>query len=100
MIRKIIVAAMLAASFGSIAIPAGAEIIVRIAPPELRMEVAPAPRPGSLWVDGHWDWRNNRHQWVAGNWIRERPGYRYNQPNWAERDGHWYMTRAATNSKA
>ena len=28
-----------------------------------------------------------------GRWVRDRPGYRYNQPAWAERDGRWYMTR-------
>jgi hypothetical protein len=93
MMKKTIVAAILAASFGSIATPASADIIVRIAPPELRMEVAPPPRHGHVWVAGYWDWRNNRHQWIAGNWIRERPGYLYNQPNWVERDGRWHMQR-------
>lgn len=93
MIRKTIVAAILAASFGSIATPASAQIIVRVAPPEPRVEVVPPPRAGRVWVNGHWDWRNHRHHWVKGTWVRERAGYRYNQPNWVERDGRWHMTR-------
>ena len=93
MIRKILLAAMVAACFGSVAIPATAEIVVRIAPPPLRAEVAPQPRRGYLWVAGHWEWKNRKHQWVRGHWIRERRGYLYNQPNWVERDGRWYMER-------
>lgn len=92
MIRKILLAAMLAASFGSIA-PAGAQIIVRIAPPPPRAEVAPPPRRAHVWVPGHWEWKNRRHQWVAGTWVRERRGYVYNQPRWEERDGRWHMQR-------
>jgi hypothetical protein len=93
MTRKIIVAAMLAASFGSIAIPAAAVIDIRVGPPPLRAEVAPPPRHGHLWVPGHWEWKHRHHQWVAGSWIPERHGYRYNQPTWVERDGRWHMVR-------
>ena len=92
MIRKVILASILAASFGSIATPATAEIVVRIGPPPPRVEVVPAPRPGRVWVAGHWEWRNKHHQWIAGTWIHERRGYHYNQPTWVERDGRWYMT--------
>ena len=95
MIKKIIVAATLAASFGSIATPASADIIVRIAPPQPRVEIAPQPRRGHVWVPGHWDYRNRNHQWVAGTWLRERRGYHYNQPAWTERDGRWHMQRGS-----
>lgn len=93
MIRKIILAAMLAASFGSIATPAAAVIDIRVGPPPLRAEVAPPPRHGHLWVPGHWEWQHRHHQWVAGTWIRERHGYQYNQPTWVERNGRWHMER-------
>ena len=95
MIRKILLAAMVAASFGSVATPVSAEIVVRIAPPPLRSEVTPQPRRGYVWVGGHWDWRNRQHQWVRGTWIRERRGHHYNQPTWMERDGRWYMERGS-----
>jgi hypothetical protein len=93
MIRKIVVAAMLAGSFGIVATPATAEIIVRVAPPAPRVEIIPSPRRGHVWVGGHWDWRNRQHQWVPGTWIRERRGYQYNQPTWQERNGRWHMER-------
>lgn len=93
MIKKVLVAAMLAASLGTIATQAAAEIVVRVAPPSPRSEAVPAPRAGRIWVAGHWEWRNRQHQWVAGTWIRERRGYQYSQPAWNERDGRWYMTR-------
>jgi len=91
MIRKILLAAMLAASIGSVTVPASAAIIVQVAPPPLREEVAPSPRRGYVWVAGHWGWRNQHHQWVKGTWIRERRGYVYNQPTWVEREGRWHM---------
>jgi hypothetical protein len=93
MMRRIILAAMLTACFGSIATPATAVVVVLVAPPPLRAEVSPPPRPGHVWVNGHWEWRQHHHQWIAGTWLRERHGYRYSQPAWVERDGRWYMER-------
>ena len=93
MIRRTLLAAMLASAIGSLAAPAGAVIIVREGPPRAREEVVPAPRSGYVWANGHWQWRNGRHRWIAGRWIRERPGYRYRQPEWIERDGRWSLNR-------
>lgn len=94
MIKKIVLAAMVAASLGGVATSVtAANVVVQVAPPALRHEVMPAPRRGYVWVAGHWEWRNNRHQWVNGTWIRERRGYMYNQPTWVERDGRWNMNR-------
>lgn len=95
MIKKILLASMLAASVAGIAVPlpASAAIIVQVAPPPMRHESVPEPRRGYLWVPGYWDWRGNRHAWVKGTWQRERKGYRYNQPAWEERDGRWHMNR-------
>jgi hypothetical protein len=93
MIRKIILAATLAASFGGIAPAAAAVIVVLVAPPPPRAEVSPPPRLGHMRVAGHWEWRHQ--QWVRGSWIRERHGYYYNQPTWVERDGRWHMERGS-----
>jgi hypothetical protein len=96
MIRKIVLAAMLATSLGTmatIATPAVAAVVVRVAPPPPREEVAPGPRHGYVWVAGYWDYRNNRHHWVKGTWVKERRGYHYNQSNWVERDGRWHLER-------
>jgi hypothetical protein len=94
MIKKLLLAAIVAGSFGTVALPAAAAVIVvQTAPPALRDEVVPEPRHGYVWVPGYWDWRNNHHVWVAGTWVRERRGYVYHQPEWRERDGHWEMVR-------
>ncbi len=93
MLKKLLIATAVAGSLGSIAVPAAAAVYVQVAPPAPRVEVVPAPRPGYTWVNGFWDWRGNRHVWVAGHWVRERPGYAYMEPRWVERDGRWYMER-------
>lgn len=95
MIRRIVLAAMVSASFGSITLPAEAAVIVQMAPPPMRSEATPAPRRGHVWVAGHWGWKNHRHQWIKGTWLRERRGYQYSQPVWVERDGRWHMQSGA-----
>lgn len=93
MIRKIVLAAMVSAALGSITVPAAAAVYVQIAPPQPRAEFVPAPRRGYVWVGGHWSWKNHRHQWINGSWLRDRRGYQYNQPAWVERNGRWQMER-------
>ncbi|MDD2713617.1 MAG: YXWGXW repeat-containing protein [Simplicispira sp.] len=63
------------------------------APPPLRHEAQPRPRRGHVWVQGHWEWRGQRHAWVPGQWIQARPGQHYRQPQWDQRDGRWMMQR-------
>lgn len=94
-LRKVIIAAMLAASLGSIATAANAAPYARMAPPEPRSESVPEPRRNRVWVAGHWQWNGNRYHWVKGKWIQARRGYAYNQPQWAERDGRWQMSRGS-----
>ncbi|WP_229506955.1 YXWGXW repeat-containing protein [Pseudoduganella rivuli] len=60
-----------------------------VPPPPPRYEVIPAPRPGYVWSAGFWEWRGNRHEWVPGHWLAERPGFVYTAPRWTERDGRW-----------
>jgi hypothetical protein len=92
--KKLLIAAMLAGSLGSVAAVADAAVVVvREAPPPPRNEVVPTARHGYVWAPGHWEYRHNRYVWVRGNWMRERHGYHYNSPNWVERDGRWVMER-------
>ena len=94
MMKKLLIAAMLAGSLGSVTLPSSAAVIVvQTAPPPPRAERMPEARRGYVWVPGYWDWRGNRHVWVKGSWMRERRGYTYQQPKWEERDGHWQMQR-------
>ena len=56
------------------------------APPAVRYE-RHANRPGYVWVNGGWDWRDGRYVWAPGHHERERRGYRWREPRWEQRDG-------------
>lgn len=92
--KKLLIAAMLASTLGSVALPAlSANVIIETAPPPPRAEGIPAPRRGYVWAPGYWDYKNRHHVWVKGNWVPERKGYIYHQPRWEQRDGKWQMER-------
>ncbi len=94
MMKKLLLAALVAGSLGSVAVPAAsAVVIVREAPPAPRVERVPNARRGYVWAPGHWEFKRNRHVWVKGAWLRDRKGYVYNAPTWEERDGRWQMQR-------
>lgn len=96
-IRKLILGSLAAAALASSALPAAArtnvDLYLNFAPPPVHVEPIPVARPGWVWVPGYWDWRGHRHYWVAGHWVRSRPGYVYYAPRWHERDGGWYLHR-------
>lgn len=100
MFRHALLAAVVAASLGTMATPSSAArvgVVVDVAPPELRNEAVPAPRRGYVWSPGYWNWNGSRHrhQWVAGSWMRGRPGYVYAAPTWVDRGGRWEHRRGA-----
>ena len=83
----------------STAAPAyAARVIVRVAPPIPRVDVAPLrPAAGVVWRPGYWSWNGGRYvwmpgayvtpprplaAWVAGHWVAERQG-------WVWVDGYW-----------
>jgi hypothetical protein len=92
-IKTTVYAAALAALLGVSALPAQADVLVRVSPPPLRTEVVPAARPGFVWSPGYWNWNGRRHVWVGGSWMRERPGYVYHRPEWVQRGERWQMRR-------
>lgn len=94
--KTLLVTALLAATLGTASIPSSARpygVLVDVAPPAPRVERMPEPRRGYHWVPGYWNWAGHRHTWVAGNWVRERRGYVYAEPKWAQRDGRWELHR-------
>ena len=96
MLKKILLAGLIAASFASVPLAAFARpIVVTVAPPAPRYEVVRAPRRGSVWAPGHWEWRGHRHVWVGGHWMRARPGYAYQSPRWVQKNGRWNMRHGA-----
>ena len=96
-IQKLILGSLVAATLGSFALPAAArtsvDFYLNVAPPAAYYEPAPAPRIGFVWAPGYWDWRGHRHHWVAGHWVRSRPGYVYYHPRWYDNNGRWYLAR-------
>lgn len=96
MIKRTLLATIVATSVGSvtsITTAAAADIFVQIAPPEVRYEPVPAPRVGYVWTPGYWDWRGDRHVWVGGTFVVDRPGFYYERPLWIQREDRWYLQR-------
>lgn len=83
----------LALGAGAASLPAFAEsrVIVRIGPPALQIEEAPAARAGYLWAPGYWRWQNRQHVWARGHWERERRGQRYESPRWEQRGERYHF---------
>ncbi len=57
----------------------GGRTYVELPPPPPRYEPAPPPRPGWDWTPGYWDYRNNTHVWVGGNWRPHHGGGHWNE---------------------
>lgn len=96
MMKKLLVAGMVAAALGSASFAANArasvEVFVNAPPPAPLVEVVPAPRAGFVWVPGFWEWRHHHHYWVRGHYVRHRPGFVYEPARWVDRGGGWYYT--------
>jgi hypothetical protein len=46
------------------------EIVVKQAPPTVRVEVVPArPSPKHIWVPGFWTWETTAYAWTPGIWM-------------------------------
>lgn len=61
------------------------------APPPLRYEAVPGPRPGYLWEPGHWRWDGRGYAWIGGHLIAPRPHYaHFVHGHWARRGPRWF----------
>lgn len=50
--------------------PPVSTVVVTQAPPAPQSEVVLArPSPDYVWVAGYWTWRDNRYEWVSGQWV-------------------------------
>ena len=94
MLKKILIASLMATAFGSAPMLASAlerTIIVEQAPPPIREERMPEPRRGYEWAPGYWAWRHGHHVWMEGRWMRERRGEHWVADRWIERNGRWVL---------
>ncbi len=92
LMRKLLLGSMVAFTLGA-ALPAAAhtnvDLYLNFGPPPARVEYVPAPRVGFVWVPGVWEWRHHRHVWMAGHWVRARPGYYYAPARWVPYGHRW-----------
>jgi len=65
-------------------------VIVQQAPPPMRMEVMPSPRPGYVWDQGHWRWEGRGYVWMPGHWQPVRYGAHWRPGHWQARGPNWY----------
>ena len=71
-----------------------ADVVVKIAPPRLRVEHRPAaPGPGYVWVRGYNRWDGNAYVWVPGEWQRPPHAHAvWVAPRWQHRhDGYVFV---------
>ena len=77
-------------------------VIVQEAPPPMMVERRPPPpSAGYLWIDGYWNWDNQRYSWQAGRYVvppqadvvwvaprydRDARGYRYSPGQWKKKN--------------
>lgn len=81
--------ALLCLSLSACVVEPARPAVIRAAPPAPQVEVVPAPRPGYVWDNGHWVWREGRYVWIPGHWRAVRVGYHWVPGHWAERRGGW-----------
>ena len=73
-------------------------IVVKQAPPALRVEKVPGARRGFEWVPGYWDWSGRRYNWVAGHYEKARAGQVYARPEWRRDRNGWVLERGGWRS--
>lgn len=68
-----------------------ARVVVKVAPPVARVEVrTAAPSHAHVWVNGCWRWNGTAHVWVAGAWrTPPRPGVVWVDGHWKKAHGGW-----------
>src|SRR5689334_16536841 len=78
--------------------PVAGEAVVETAPPPPTQEaIPPAPQPGYVWLEGHWQWNGVRYVWVRGYYVAPRAGWawvphrwwRGPRGRWHYAPGHW-----------
>jgi len=87
-VRKLLLGAVLGAALclGSIS---AADIVVKVAPPALRVEHRPdRPGPNYVWVGGYHRWDGNAYVWEPGKWeVPPREHAVWVAPRWQHRNG-------------
>jgi hypothetical protein len=61
------------------------------APPPAPPPAQVQPRPGFVYVQGHWQAQpgTERSEWRDGSWVPARPGYAWVDGRWIDAGGYW-----------
>jgi YXWGXW repeat-containing protein len=62
---------------------------IGVPPPVAVVETAPPLRSGYVYAPGYWAWNGDRHVWVRGRTIIERPGYSWVADRWEPVSGRY-----------
>ena len=93
--KKPLVFIMMLVASAAFALPAAAQVYVRVGPPPPRYEAMPRrPGPGYSWQAGEWFWNGNRYVWHPGHFVRHGghwvPAHWRRTPHgWVRVPGHW-----------
>jgi len=67
--------------------------VIDVAPPALRLEVAPLrPSPNHFWIPGYWGWGPRGHVWYGGRWELERRGSHWAAARWTHEGRRWHFS--------
>lgn len=90
--RKTLLAGAIVAAFAGFSLPSyAASVYINVDPPAPRVEKF-EQRPGQVYVPGVWEWHNGKHEWMAGHYVAEKKGYRYQPDRWVMHDNNkWTM---------
>ncbi|GAA0848068.1 MAG: hypothetical protein CL858_11925 [Cupriavidus sp.] len=91
--RQLLLAAAVLATGGVFGLlsPAQAHGYYDNPPPPPRHEARPAPRPGQVWVPGHYDRAHDKYAWRSGYYQSARPGHHYVPGRWVHGPHGWYQ---------
>jgi hypothetical protein len=69
----------------------GEPVVAQEPPPAVHLNTSPVGvgAAGQVWIDGHYEWINNRYTWIDGHWVfPPQPGWVWQQPAW--HNGRWH----------
>ncbi len=96
LIKKL--AGLIFAAGMALSVAAGADVVIRIAPPRPVVEArVVSPGPGYVWTPGYHRWDGNAYVWTGGQWqMPPRPHQRWVAHRYVRRgggyvlvEGHW-----------
>lgn len=90
--RHALVIPLVLAGLASTPVFAREVIVIREAPPPMRVEPAPVGRPGYVWDQGHWGWQG-RYVWVPGHWQPVMRNARWQPGHWVARGPNWHWVQ-------